>query len=64
MQQSDEDDVTQEIAPWESGEPQDEDAASAGINSATVLVAVGVSAIIAAFVVTIGLVVILWLHTN
>ncbi|ORM26906.1 hypothetical protein [Williamsia sp. 1135] len=64
MQQSDEDDVTQEIGPWESGEPQEEDPASAGINSATVLVAVGVSAIIAALIVTIGLVVILWLHTN
>ncbi|WP_207842223.1 hypothetical protein [Williamsia soli] len=64
MQQSDDDDVTQEIGPWESGEPQEEDAASAGINSATVLVAVGVSAIIAALIVTVGLVGILLLHSN
>ncbi|PYE16798.1 hypothetical protein DFR67_10738 [Williamsia limnetica] len=64
MQQPGEDDVTQEIGPWESGEPQDDDAASTGINSATVLVAVGVSAIIAALIVTIGLVGILLLHSN
>jgi hypothetical protein len=49
------DDETQEIASVEA-EP--------GINLPTVLISVGVSAVVAALIVTIGLIVILVLHTR
>ena len=53
--QSQDDDPTQEIR---AVEPE------SGVNTATVLVAVGVSAVVAALIVTSGLVLILILHTR